>query len=448
MSLKAGAVLCVAFGTMLWQAPAPARAAEGKRPNVLFLLADDQRADTIAALGNPVIKTPSLDSLVNAGFVFDNAYCLGSSQPAVCLPSRCMLLSGRAYFRPGMGSPTPPNFPTSMKGAGYFTYHDGKAGNTPKEIQKLFDDNHYIPDVQDRESGHPGKLIVDRAIEFLQNRRRDQPFCLYLAFANPHDPRVAAQEYLDLYDRAQIPLPKNYLAQHPFDNGEMTVRDEKLAPWPRTEDEMRKQLHEYYAVISGLDFQIGRLFEALRALGELNNTLIVFSSDHGLAMGSHGLMGKQNLYEHSMKSPLIFAGPGVPHGRSAALVYLLDIYPTICGLVGAEVPQGIDGQNLAPIIRGQERGVRDSLFLAYRDVQRAVRDDRWKLIRYPQIHKSQLFDLEHDPDELRNLADEPAQQQRVRRMLEMMEKWQRELGDSTPLSAPERRNPDFTPPAT
>ena len=143
---------------------------------------------------------------------------------------------------------------------------------------------------------------------------------MYLAFATPHDPRVAAERYLKMYDRAKMPLPKNYLPLHPFDNGELKVRDETLAHWPRSEDEIRKHLHDYYAVITGLDEQIGRLIGHLKQAGQLDNTIIIFSSDHGLALGSHGLMGKQNLYEHSMKPPLIFAGPGIPAGKSDALL--------------------------------------------------------------------------------------------------------------------------------
>ena len=212
-------------------------------------------------------------------------------------------------------------------------------------------------------------------------------------FEAPHDPRVAAREFRDLYDPARIALPANYLPLHPFDNGEMTVRDERLAPWPRTEAEVRRHLHDYHAVISGLDHHIGRLIRALKDRHAFENTIIVFASDNGLAIGSHGLMGKQSLYEHSMKVPLFLVGPGIPRGWSDALVYLLDVYPTLCDLVGTQVPQGLDGMSLGPILRGKTDRVRDSLFLCYRDVQRAVRDDRWKLIRYPRIGLTQLFDL-------------------------------------------------------
>jgi arylsulfatase A-like enzyme len=423
-------------------------AAEPKRPNVVFLFTDDQRADAVGAFGHPVLKTPNLDRLVKSGFVFRNAYCLGSSVPAVCTPSRNMLLSGRALFRwKGLQAPADgPNFPVSMKEAGYETFHRGKRGNVAVEIQKKFDHNHSLEDQKERTSGQPGRTVVDSAIRFLDNRKDERPFFLYLAFESPHDPRVAAKEYLDRYDRDKIPLPKNYLPVHPFDNGEMIVRDEKLAAWPRSEAEVRRHLHDYYAVITGLDHHIGRLLKRLDELKLTENTLIVFSSDHGLAVGSHGLFGKQNLYEDGMRVPLVFSGPGIPHGESDALAYLLDIYPTVCGLVGAKVPEGLDGVSLAPVIRGKENRVRDSLFTAYRDVQRAVRDDRWKLIRYPHINRTQLFDLRDDPHETKDLSGEKQQAERIEKLTGLLKEWQKKLGDGAPLTSEKPRDPTFTPP--
>jgi arylsulfatase A-like enzyme len=425
-----------------------ARGVEPVRPNVLFLLTDDLRADAVGALGNRAIKTPTLDKLASSGFVFKNAYCQGSNSPAVCLTSRNMILSGRSYFRwKGSYAPgTPPNFPLTLAAAGYETYHDGKRGNVAVEIEKKFQHSHYIDDDRERKSGQPGKAIVDRAISFVKGRDRGRPFFMYLAFEAPHDPRVAAPEYLERYDPREIPLPANFLPVHPFDNGEMTVRDELLAPWPRTEAEIRRQLHEYFAVITGLDHHIGRLIETLKSSGDFDRTIVIFSSDHGLALGSHGLMGKQSLYEHSMKSPLLFAGPGIPRGSSSALAYLFDIFPTICELAGISIPAGLDGQSLAPIIAGRSDRVRDSIFLSYRDDQRAVRDDRWKLVRYPGINRSQLFDLENDPDERHDLAADSAQGPRLDRMTDLLRQWQSRLGDVLPLTTASPRNPRFVPP--
>lgn len=429
------------------------------RTNVLFLLTDDQRADTIQALGNPAIETPHLDALAASGMVLDGAYCMGSTMGAVCLPSRTMLLTGRSLFRlkpetelwrvrlRAREAEYEVSLPRALRAAGYETWHYGKAGNTPHAIHDDFEHNRFLDnDEAERRSGQPGKTIADAAVEFLQSRNPARPFCMLLAFANPHDPRVAAAEWRDRYDEAALPLPRNYRPLHPFDNGEMLVRDERLAAWPRSEAEIRRHMADYYATITCLDAQIGRVLAALRATGEYDRTLIVFTSDHGLAIGSHGLMGKQNLYEHSMRPPLILAGPGVRVGRSPALVYLHDIFPTICDLAGLDPPEGIDGRSFAGVVRGETEHVRDAVLLAYRDVQRAVRDERWKLIRYPLIDRTQLFDLQTDPDELNNLAGDADQRERVERMMALLQQQQREMDDSAPLQVDDPRDPAFTPP--
>jgi arylsulfatase A-like enzyme len=417
------------------------------KPHVVFLFTDDQRADTIGALGNSACQTPHLDALARRGMVFRNAYCLGGNSPAVCLPSRNMLLSGRAYFRwQGPQAPaTDATFPAVMKAAGYETYHHGKRGNSALAIQAQFDHNLYLDDQADRTSGEPGKEIVDRAIEFLKGREKTKPVFMYLAFANPHDPRVAAEKYLAIYERNKVPIPKSFLPLHPFNNGEQFVRDELLAGFPRTEDEVRRHWHEYLAVITALDGHIGRLIASLKEQAMYENTLFVFSSDQGLAMGSHGLMGKQNLYDAGMKVPLVIAGPGVPQSETAALTYLLDVFPTVGDLVGTKIPAGLDGKSLKPVIDGKSSGVRESLFCAYRDVQRAVRDERYKLIRYPQVNVTQLFDLKSDPDEMHNLADDPAQAERIKELTAKLAAWQKDLGDAAPLVVEHPADPKWDP---
>lgn len=422
--------------------------AQSRRPNVLFLLTDDQRADTIAALGNAAIKTPHLDALAARSMVFRNAYCLGSDIPAVCTPSRNMILSGRAYTRyRGQASGDDPNFPVSMREAGYETYHQGKRGNTAVDIQARFEINRYLNEGSAREAGAPGRVIADHAVEFLRQRRTDRPFFMYLAFETPHDPRVPRPEDLADYNQREMPLPRNFLPQHPFDNGEMTVRDELLAPWPRTPEEIRRQLREYYAVITGLDREIGRVLAALQERPEYENTIVVFSSDQGLALGSHGLMGKQSLYDHSAKAPLLIAGPGIRAGQSDALVYLMDIFPTILERVGAPIPDGLDGISFQSALLGKEVPARRELYLAYRGVQRAVRDERYKLIVYPEVNRHQLFDLRNDPHEMHDLSADPAHAQRVQAMTARLAALQKQFGDRQPLAASQPKPQPWTPPA-
>jgi arylsulfatase A-like enzyme len=411
----------------------PSVSAQEKRPNVLFLVTDDQRADTIAALGNGVIKTPNLDKLVQRGFVFRNAYCMGSTVGAVCNPSRHMLLSGKALYHYKAKDATG-TMGEVLRRMGYFTFLISKRGNTATAYHSAFEISGYLEDAKDRNSGQHGRSAADQTIQFLKKTwKKDRPFFAYVGFEGPHDPRVAAPEWLNLYDRAKIPLPKNYLPFHPFNNGDLLIRDEQLAPWPRSEDIVRKHLHDYYGCISSIDHQIGRILAALQELGELENTIIIFTSDHGLAIGSHGLFGKQSLYEHSMKAPLIFAGPGVPKGQSDALAYLFDIYPSAVELAGGKTPASLDGKSLAPVMQGKQKTVRDTIFLAYRDVQRAVRKDDWKLIRYPKVNYTQLFNLRDDPDELKNLAMDPAQTKKVREMMDLLAQQQKLFSDTAPL---------------
>ena len=235
---------------------------------------------------------------------------------------------------------------------------------------------------------------------------------------------------------------------HPFDNGEMTVRDEKLAPWPRTPDDTKQQLADYYACITGLDHHVGRLFDQLKKDGQWKNTIIIFTGDNGLSMGEHGLFGKQNLYEFGgMHVPCVIAGPGIPHGKSDAFVYLMDLFPTFAEFAGATLPKDIDGRSLVPVIKGTQPKVRDLLYTGYRNCQRSVRDQQWKVIRYPLVNKTQLFDLKSDPYELCNLADEPEHAKKLAEMMELLRAEMKRNDDTLELVVSNPQPAEWTPPA-
>jgi arylsulfatase A-like enzyme len=418
---------------MAWLAGIAAAAEPVARPHILFVLADDQRWDTIAALGNPQIKTPNLDRLVERGFHFTNAYCMGSMTPAVCLPSRTMLLTGRSLWRipDNPRAKTPPPgvalLPSLVGAAGYRTFHCGKAGNSCTFAHAAFDTN--IESVE--RTAASATENADHAIEFVRGHDGRRPLFMYLAPSVPHDPRLSPPEFERMYDPATIRLSKNFMPRHPFDNGELAVRDELLAPHPRTPEAMRRHLADYYATISHLDHELGRVLAAFQDRGWLENTIVIFSSDQGLAVGGrHGLMGKQNLYEH-FKSPLVIAGPGIAAGKSDALVYLHDLFPTICELAGADVPGQAEGQSLLPIVHGQMPKSREWLFCAYRECQRMIRDRRWKLIAYNAsgVRNAQLFDLAADPDELTNLAGDPRFAAERLRLEALLKTARRHFGD-------------------
>ncbi len=426
-----------------------------KKWNVLFLFSDDQRADTIAAHGNKHIQTPNLDRLASTGTSFMRAYCMGSQQPAVCVPSRAMLLTGRSLFRVNVKLENQTTWPEMFARAGYVTFVTGKWHNGQPSVLRCFMQgqavfmggmgNPFQLPIADlggdkligarKTTQHSVAQFADCAIEFIKQQKPERPFLAYVPFNLPHDPRVAPPKYHEPYNASKPPMPANFLPTHPFNNGEMAIRDELLAPWPRTPEIVRQHLADYYAAITFMDAQIGRILEALKEAGLYDNTIIVFASDSGLAVGSHGLFGKQNLYDHSMRVPMIIAGPGIPKDRRHhAFVYLYDLFPTLGAMTGVPAPDGSEGLNLAPLWQGKAEKVRDSIFLAYMKVQRAVRDERWKLMVYPHVNKTQLFDLQADPQELKDLAGEPARAAEVQRLTRLLQDWQSKLGDTQPLT--------------
>ena len=435
--------------------------ANAQRPNILFLFADDMRASTIRELGNDVIITPNLDRLVQNGTAYVNNYIMGGTSGAVSMPSRAMLMTGRNLFSIDREGQSIPKEHTMMgeafRNAGYQTFGIGKWHNGQEAFNRCFGDggeiffggmtDHWnvpafdydhtgeyaarIPytvnfetqrvafrDADHIKSGkHSSELFSDQAIAFINNYDVKNPFFMYVAYMAPHDPRVMPQKYMNMYDTAKIALPANYLPEHPFDNGEMRIRDEILLGFPRNKEEVKMEILRYYAMITHLDEQIGRVIEALKNNGLYENTIIVFAADNGLAVGQHGLLGKQNLYEHSLKVPLIFIGKGFEAGRKEErFTYLHDIFPTICELTQIPVPESVETQS---ILSKQKREV---LYYAYRHLQRAVRKDNFKLIEYhvEGVETIQLFDLENDPMEINNLIYEPKYAKKVDEMRKLL----------------------------
>ena len=415
-----------------------------EKPNIIMIMADDQRDGTLNALGNKEIITPNLDQLAKEGMSFDNAYIMGAGVAAVCAPSRAMLMTGRTLFNIDPTGKTIDTthitLPKSLGNAGYHSFHTGKWNNGKPAFIRSFNDgsriffggmhSHYnVPTFEFNPEGnysreeqnqsspkHSSELYIDAGIEFLENYNLEKPFFMYLAFQAPHDPMEMPQEYLDMYDTSRLSLPPNFMSEHPFDNGELDVRDEMLAGHPRTSTEIRAHIADYYAMITHLDAQIGRLLKVLEEKGLMENTIIIFSGDNGLAVGQHGLMGKQNLYEHSINVPLIFKGPGIEKNtRTAKFAYLFDIYPTLCDFVGIDIPSSVEGESLKEVLYGKELKTREALFFAYKNFQRAVRKDNWKLIMYNVDDKitTQLFNLENDPFEIINLAADPAHKEKL-----------------------------------
>lgn len=449
-----------------------------ERPNVLFLFTDDQRFNTINALGNEEVKTSNMDRLVEEGVSFTNAHIMGGSCPAVCMPSRAMMLSGRNLFEiEEHGEDIPKQhetMPERFQEEGYEAFGTGKWHNGTESYTRSFSegtnvffggmDDHwnvpvcdYNPDgryptpkldrfdtgtgkirttekiYERHESGtHSTELFVEGTLDFLKEREGRNPFFAYVSFMAPHDPRNMPRKYLEMYDPNELEIPRSFMPRHPFDNGELFVRDEKLATFPRKEGEIRRNIADYYAMLSHIDAEVGRLMDYLEDTDQLENTIIVLGGDNGLALGRHGLMGKQNLYDHSVRVPLVFRGPGIPEGREFdSYCYLYDIFPTLCELVGITTPSSVTGKSLLPVVNGETGSVRESLLCAYRNLQRSIRYEDYKLIEYfvGEVRHTQLFNLREDPDELRNLAQLPGKEDKVSELRDMLRKFQEEIGD-------------------
>lgn len=430
-----------------------------QQPHVVLILTDDQRADTVGAWGNPHIRTPNIDALAARGTSFHRAYCMGSRGGAVCVPSRAMIHTGRPYFGMNMQSfDGAETLGQALGAAGYSTFHTGKWHNGRGSFARSFQRGHRVmfsgmsnhravPSTEfvDGEfsetvnlDGHSSELFAEAAVSFLEEQEGG-PFFLSVAFSAPHDPRDPPRPWARPYYAELPPLPRNFMGQHPFDNGFLVLRDEVLAPWPRPRDVVRDQLAEYYGLIEHLDAQIGRVLEAVAALDDGRDVLIVYLADHGLALGSHGLLGKQSVYEHSLRAPLIVTGPGFPEGAATnALTYLTDVHATMLAAAGVDSQRDPRfSRDLGAAARGEESTPRTEVILSMGKTQRAIVEGRWKLIRYPRVDHVQLFDLASDPHELVDLSARPELATRVNDMSNRMAALMAEAGDDAPLSVDE-----------
>lgn len=436
-----------------------------RRPNILVVVADDHRADCVSGDRISGPATPTLDALMQRGTHINGARIAGGNDPAVCVPSRAALMTGRLPHR-ALSDPHAKSIAENQRiegslttmaeafrRAGYESYAVGKWHNDTASFTRgftggtrLFFDGmcehrnpplhtfdstgKYDPASAQKVQGFSSEIFAKGAADFLRQRKdSDAPFFLYVAFTSPHDPRTPLPEYRQRYDSASIRLPENFATEHPFDNGELKIRDEMLAETPRSPAEIQKQLADYYALIEHHDHEFGRVLSALDASGESENTIVVYTADHGLAIGSHGLLGKQNLYEHSLKVPMILAGPRIAaHRKLKADLPSYGLFPTLCDLTSVAVPDSVEVESWADRLNSNSVAADsdpEPCFSHYRDVQRAINLGQWKLIHYDvagTTHR-QLFDLEADPAELQNLIEDPDCQKRIAKMSALLETW-------------------------
>lgn len=449
---------------------------EKKRPNFLFVLVDDQSPFDLQTYDpNSILETPTISKLAEEGVVFDQARHMGSMNGAVCTPSRHMIMSGRTLWHlppsAEFQKQTDPHeideqtIGAVFNRAGYKTMRTCKKGNSYPGANRQFT---VVKDATKRggteETG--SAWHAKQVLEYLDGReqaKEEDPFFIYFGFSHPHDRRDGTPELLEKYgavnhrDKNTVPplnekqpqLPPNYLEVHPFHHGHPDLRDEVRVSgvWEnRDENTIRNELGREFACSENIDIQLEKVLTKLEAMGELDNTYIIYTADHGMAIGRHGLQGKQNLYEHTWRVPFIVNGPGLPKGKRVdGNIYLLDVLPTLCDLAGIDIPETVEGQSFVPVLKGEKEVVRGVMYGVYaggtKPGMRTVKKGDWKLIKYDvldgKVRETQLFNLAENPHEylpehgkegemLTNLANNPKYADKLAEMeallLEQMEK--------------------------
>lgn len=435
--MKKIVILAVSVILVISTSCAQKQSKEKKKPNFLFVLVDDQSPLDLKTYDpNSILETPNIDKLAKEGTVFDQARHMGSMKGAVCTPSRHMIMSGRTLWHLPSSVKNKDNSADSLASqtigavfnrAGYKTMRTCKKGNSYKDANKQFtvvNDATKRGGTEESGSAWHGKQVLDYLGDRELNEEKD-PFFIYFGFSHPHDTRNGTPELLEKYGSVnhkdtvnrppsnvkQPQLQDNYLGAHPFHHGHPELRDEERVSgvWKnRDEQTVRNELGREYACSENIDIQLGKVLDKLEAMGELDNTYIIYTSDHGMSIGRHGLMGKQNLYEHTWRVPFIVKGPGIDAGkRVKGNIYLLDVLPTLCDLAGIDTPETVEGESFTPVLKGEKDVVRDVMYGVYaggtKPGMRTVKKGDWKLIKYDvldgAVRETQLFNLAENPNE-------------------------------------------------
>lgn len=437
------------------------------KPNIIFIFADDLSYEAVGISGRTEVKTPHIDSIAKNGANFLRSYNMGAWNGAVCMASRAMLNSGAFVNRAQNAIKKKPHWSQLMKQAGYKTYMTGKwhvAGKPrfdvvkdarpgmPKQTPSGYNRPKSPEDYQkgwkpwDKSKGgyweggtHWSEIVADQSVDFIkQAAKEDKPFFMYLAFNAPHDARQAPKEYIDMYPLDSLSVPKNFLSEYPYKDAigcSASLRDEKLAPFPRSHYAVKVHRQEYFAITTHMDDQIGRILKALKASGKADNTYVIFTSDHGLAVGHHGLIGKQNMYDHSMRVPFFISGPGIKKGtRNSQAIYLQDAMATSLDIAGIKKPAHVEFQSVLPLLKGKKTQLK-SIFGKYIDDQRMIQKGKWKLIIYPKASKKfRLFNMAKDTEEMNDLADNPEYAKILEKLKSEFVDLQKEMDDKLKIN--------------
>lgn len=422
-----------------------------EQPNIVFILVDDQRNDTLGCAGHPVIKTPVIDSLAAQGVRFENAYV----NTAICMASRATIFTGLTETSHGHTGGPPPavllqkvdvdsSFPVLLREAGYRNGFYGKqhvrfAESNEPALKRMFHDHtvynggpHHVK-VPDGTKRHTAELIGDRSVAFLRSQPKDQPFCLYMSFNIAHArdgdhrpgighfpwPKAVDGMYDDIEPEApRLGDPKYFEMQPDFLKGSMN-RDRWFWRWD-TPEKYKLNMRAYYRMLSGMDGVVGRVRAELKKQGFAENTVVIYTADNGYYMGDRGFAGKWSHYEQSLRVPMIIHDPRLgkeTHGRVIPpLVMNLDLPATMLELAGVDVPAKYQGASLVPYLQGKTPGAWRGDFYTEHHMNharipkwRGTHGRRYTYARYYEQDPVQemLYDLEKDPDQLKNLANDP-----------------------------------------
>ncbi len=427
---------------------APAGAKPTQVRNILYIISDDLKASVLSCYGDKVCKTPNIDRLAERGMVFNRAYCQG----VWCAPSRASLMFSRykGYDREKLKS-----FPQFLKDKGYYSarvskiYHmaiprhivSGEDGPdhaaswtqrfnckapetyTPGAYQCL-NINDFKTDLTDRQgagtkhrpfvavqadgdgSNQPDPMAAKKAIELLR-ANKDKPFVLAVGFVRPHYPMVAPRKYFDAYPHKPIAMPERREGDwNDIPKAGIARSTSQSTGIDKYPDNQKRMWASYYATVTFMDHQVGKLLDELDRLGLRDSTAVVFTADHGYHLGEHDFWQKQNLHEEVTRVPLIVSVPGVKPAVSDSLVELADIYPTVVELVGFTAPAQCHGLSLLPILADPKASIRKYAFSYQGNTANAIRGTRWAYIRYEKGGE-ELFDMTKDPGQFTNLAKSP-----------------------------------------
>ena len=454
------------------------------KPNIILIITDQQRYDTIASLGFPYMETPNLDRLVGEGVAFTNAFVASAS----CVPTRASLFLGCYPHTSGIYSNAHPFSTTwvgSLADAGYYCVNIGKMHTSPPETMAGFHERYVVenkdrqgyyadrwdmalytagvekpcrrlyrqlPDYRDRagafewsvhEDLHPDFFVGDMATWWIRSRPKAAPLFLEIGFPGPHPPYDPIERYAEPYLDRDIPVPE--VSQEELDGQPAALRgmrahdvavDHDSVCWPEnpSHEQLRRMRAHYLANVTMIDEKIGEVLEALEKKGYLEDAVVIFTSDHGDCLGDHGLSQKWSMYDLITRVPLVVWAPGRYQGglRSDALVQQMDISTVILELAGVAPPEPWDAISLTPLLEGRDGATgREYVFAEESgdgdrptaDLATMVRSEDWKLVHYLGQPDGELYDLREDPQELHNLWDSRKHQERKRELYHVLLEW-------------------------